>query len=137
MRAAAQRDELQQKLVQFGDNAAIQRLMAEMLTGASSKPDRLTTLGLMATVARTRVKTLPPTWMAPLDTVLAMNDNDVVALAVSVARPIPVVKDAPSPLHSSLVRVARDAARPLDIRLDAVAAAQDPGSPINLTSLRC
>lgn len=123
---AAQHDELQQKLVQFGDNAAIQRLIADMVNRAPGKQGRLAALAVMSTVARTRVKTFPPVWIAPLETVFGTNDNDAIASAVAVARSIPVAKDSQSPLHSALVRVARDGARPFDIRLDAIAAAQDP-----------
>jgi putative membrane-bound dehydrogenase-like protein len=123
---AAERDELQQKLVQFGDNASIQRLIADMVHRASSTQQRLAALGVMSTVARTRLKTLPSAWIASLETAFGTSDNDVIALAVSIPRSIPVAKDSQSPLHSALVRVARDGARPLDIRLDAVAAAQDP-----------
>jgi putative heme-binding domain-containing protein len=65
-------------------------------------------------------------WIASLVTAFGTNDNDVIAVAVSIPRSIPVAKGSQSPLHAALVRVARDGARPLDIRLDAVAAAQDP-----------
>ncbi len=123
--SAAERDDLQQKFVQFGDNTAIQRLMADMVNRASGKQGRLAALAVMSTVARTRVKSFPPAWIAPLETVFGMNDNDAIAAAVAVARSIPVAKDSQSPMHSALVRIARDTARPLDIRLDALAAAQD------------
>jgi len=123
---AAEHDELQQKLVQFGENAAIQRLIGDMVSRASRKPERLAALGVMSTMARTRVKTFPAAWIAPLETVFGTSDNDALAAAVAVARSIPVPKDSQAPLHSALVRVARDGTRPLDIRLEAVAAAQDP-----------
>ena len=123
---AAQREELPQKLVQFGDNAAIQALIANAVTRAASKEERLAALGIMNTVARTRVKALPPSWVAPIEAALGGSDNDVVALAVSVPRAIPPVKDARSPLQSSLLRVARDTSRPIEMRIDAVAAIQDP-----------
>jgi putative heme-binding domain-containing protein len=124
--SVAQREEWQQKLVQFGDNVAIQALIGNTMTRASSKEERVAALGIMTTVARTRVKTLPPTWIAPLESALGNADKDVVGLAISVARSIPVAKDARSPLQSSLLRVARDGARPIETRVDAVAAMQDP-----------
>lgn len=123
---AAQRQELQQKLVQFGDTAAIQALIGNTLARAASKEERVAALNTMATVARTRVKALPPTWVAPIESALASADNDVVRLAISVPRSIPAVKDARSPLQASLIRVARDAARPMETRIDAIAALQDP-----------
>jgi len=126
--SAAERQELEQKLVQFGDNAAIQALVANTLARATSKDERVAALGIMASVARTRVKTLPPTWIAPIESALTSSDKDVVALAISVPRSIPLAKDARSPLQSALLRVARDTARPLDTRVDAVAAMQDPSA---------
>ena len=97
------RDDLQQKLVQFGDNAAIQALIADMVTGASSKDERVRALGVMASVARTRLKTWPSAWVEPIEAALLVNDNDVVTLAVSIARAIPLPKDASSPVRSSLL----------------------------------
>jgi putative membrane-bound dehydrogenase-like protein len=124
--SAAQREELQQKLVQFGDNAAIQALIGDTVARASSKEERVAALGVMGTVARTRVKALPPTWVAPLESALGNADKDVVALAISVPRSIPVAKEARSPLQLPLLRVARDTTHTIEMRLDAVAALQDP-----------
>ena len=129
---AAARDDLHQKLVQFGDTAAIQSLIAAMVTRASSKDDRVHALGVMASVARTRLKAWPSAWIAPIDAALASNDHDVVALAVSVARGIPLAKDAPSPVGTALLRTAHDSECPIDLRIDAVAAVQD--SQIAFTS---
>ena len=123
---ADNRDDLQQKLVQFGDNAAIQALIADMVTRASSKDERVRALGVMASVARTRLKTWPSAWVEPIEAALLVNDNDVVTLAVSTAHAIPLPKDASSPVRSSLLRTARDSAGPIDLRVDALAALQDP-----------
>jgi putative heme-binding domain-containing protein len=76
-------------------------------------------------MARTRVKSLPTSWVAPLESALGSTDNDIVALAISVPRSVPAGKDARSPLQSSLLRVARDTTRPIDTRIDAIAALQD------------
>ena len=124
--AIGTRDDLQQKLVQFGDNAAIQSLIAAMATRGAAKDDRVHALSVMASVARTRLKAWPSAWIAPIEGALASNDHDVVAAAVSVARSIPLAKDAPSPVAASLLRTARDSAHPLDLRVQAVAAIQDP-----------
>jgi putative membrane-bound dehydrogenase-like protein len=123
---SAARDDLQQKLVQFGDNAAIQALIGNIVAHGSSKQERTTALGLMAAVARSRVKTLPPAWVAPLESALSDKDNETVALAIAVARAVPVAKDSVSPVHAALLRTARDGGRPLEIRLNAIAASQDP-----------
>ena len=126
--SAAEREELQQKLVQFGDNRAIQALIGDTVARASSKEERVAALGVMGAVARTRVKALPPSWVAPLESALGNADKDVLALAIAVPRSIPVAKDARSPLQSPLLRVARETTHPIEMRLDAVAALQDPSA---------
>lgn len=121
----ADRDDLQQKLAQFGDNPAIQALLAGAVERADSTDERLTALRAMAVVARTRVKVLPSGWIAPLVGALASEDNDVTTQALSVVRGAPAPKDAASALHAALLRVGRDHARTIEIRLDALAAVQD------------
>ena len=127
-RPAAQRDELQQKLVQFGDNAAIQALHCRH--GDSRVRGRRTAgraRSVMATVARTRLKTLPPSWVAPLETALRYERQRCHRARAVVDRAVhSLPKDCAITSPSSLLRVARDSARPIDIRLDALAAAQDP-----------
>ena len=78
----------------------------------------------MSAVARTRVKALPSVWIAPLAGVMADSDNESVAAAVSVVRAAPTSKDAPPVLQPELLKVARDTARPIEVRLDAIAAVQ-------------
>ena len=113
------RGDLQQKLVQFAENSAIQELLAAIADGAAAKEDRLMAL---RTMARTRAKELPATWIAPLVGALGGGDLDVTRHAVSVARAAPASKDAASDLQAALLRVGRDSARPIEVRLDALAA---------------
>jgi len=111
----AAREELQQKLVQFAENPAIQDLLAAIAEGK----DRLVALSAMA---RTRAKELPSRWIAPLVRALAGGEIEVTRSAVAVARAAPPSKDAAADLHAALLRVARDSASPLDVRIDALAA---------------
>ena len=115
----AARDDLQQKLVQFGENAAIQELLAAIAERATAKADRLTALRAMA---RTRAKELPSTWIPPLVRALSGRDLEVTRGAVSVARAAPASRDSALDLQAALLRVARDSERPLEVRLDALAA---------------
>jgi putative membrane-bound dehydrogenase-like protein len=117
--SVAERDDLQQKLAQFGGNAAIQALLAATVERSASKEARLTALRAMA---RTRVKELPPAWSASLVRALAGGDLDVTRHAVSVARVAPASKDAASDLNAALLRVARDEAGAIEVRLDALGA---------------
>ena len=106
---------MQQKLVQFAENPAIQGLLASMADGK----DRLVALRAMA---RTRAKELPSAWTASLVRALAGSELDVTRSAISVARAVPPSKDAAADLYAALLRVARDGALPLDVRIDALAA---------------
>ena len=115
----AERDGLQQKLAQFAENSAIQALLATTVEGAASKDARLTALGSMAMA---RVKALPTVWSAALVRALADRDPDVVRHAVSVARAAPPAEDRAPALNAALLRVARDSAVGIEVRLDALAA---------------
>jgi putative membrane-bound dehydrogenase-like protein len=117
--SAAARDDLQSKLVEFADNAAIQDLLAAMAEHPAAKADREVALRAMA---RTRAKELPSSWIPSLVEALASRDLDVTRLALSVARAAPPSKDAVLAMQTTLLRVARDPALPLDVRLEALGA---------------
>jgi putative membrane-bound dehydrogenase-like protein len=119
--SAAARDDLQQKLVEFADNAAIQDLLARMAERPAAKADREVALRAMA---RTRAKELPSSWIPSLIEALSSRDLDVARLALSVARAAPPSKDAVLAVQTTLLRVARNAALPLDVRIDALGAVQ-------------
>jgi putative membrane-bound dehydrogenase-like protein len=118
----ATREELQGRLAQFGEHAAIQDLLARAVTSPVSGTERLTALRAMAVVARTRVRVLPSSWMAPLVSVLSSDDPEVVTHALSVVRAAPAPRGSSSDLQGALLRVGRDRARTVEMRLDAVAA---------------
>jgi putative heme-binding domain-containing protein len=73
-------------------------------------------------MARTRAKELPAPWITPLARALAAGEIEVTRAAISVARAAPPSKDAAAVVHEALVRLARDSAAPLDVRIDALAA---------------
>jgi len=116
---AGARDDLQQKLIQFAENPAIQDLLAATVEGATAREDRLMALRAMA---RTRAKELPSPWIGPLVRALAGRDVETTRSAVAVARAAPPSKDAASDLRAALLRVGRDSAWPLEVRLDGLAA---------------
>jgi putative membrane-bound dehydrogenase-like protein len=117
--SAEARDDLQQKFVEFADNAAIQDLLAAIAEHPATKADREVALRAMA---RTRAKELPLSWIPSLVEALSSRDLDVTRLALSVARAAPPSKDATLAIETTLLRVARNAALPLDVRLDALGA---------------
>ena len=123
--SAAERADLQLKLSQFGENPAIQDLLAGLVDRAGSKDERLVALRAMAAVARTRAKVLPASWVAPLGRGLSSPDPEIVAHVLSVVRSVPSPKDASSTLQGALLQAARDTSRSMEIRLHALAAVQD------------
>ena len=120
--SAAERSALEQKLALFGDNGAIQDLLAGNLERARSNDDKLAALRTMGSIARTRVKTLPSAWMAPLIGTLSSDEIELSSAAVSVLRAVPPAKDAVAGFHAAMLRVGQDASRPIEIRLGALAA---------------
>ena len=116
------RDALQQKLIQFGENPAIQGMLAAIAERAATRDDRIAALRAMS---RTRAKELPAAWAGPLAAALEDRDHDVARQAVSIVRAAPASKEAAVRLAGPLLRVARDPAAPLDLRLDALAAVPD------------
>jgi len=122
---AADRELLEQKIVQFGDNPAIQSLVASLVDRAGPKDAQLAVLRTMATIARTRLKTLPDVWNDPLRNTLRAGDVEVVNQAVSVVRAVAAPKGVAPVLQESLLRVVRDPAQPLETRLAAIAAAAE------------
>jgi putative membrane-bound dehydrogenase-like protein len=114
-----QSEDLQQKLMQFGQNPAIQALLARTVGGAASPGARVIALRAMA---RTSAKHVPEVWVAPLVTALTSGEPETTRSAVAVARAMPPDKDGAATLNGALLRVARDAATPAETRLDALAA---------------
>ena len=97
--SATERDDLQQKLVQFGENRAIQDLLGTMVDGAVSKDDRLIALRAMS---KTRAKEMPASWLAPIVRALSAEDVDLTRQALSVARAVPVSQLAAAELTTVL-----------------------------------
>ena len=115
----AARDDLQQKLVLFGESPAIQGLLAATVERAASPEERVTAFRAMA---RTRAKELPAVWIPALVSALAGGDADVTRQAISVVRAAPPSKDAAADLHTALLRVARNSSMAIGVRLEALAA---------------
>jgi putative membrane-bound dehydrogenase-like protein len=116
----ARQRELREKLTEFGDDPAIQRLLATMAERDGSANARAAALRIMAA---TRSKQLPAIWIPSLVRALAAGDQSAARLAVLVAGRAPAPKAAAADLHVALVGLVRDATLPLDLRLDALAAA--------------
>ncbi len=114
----SEREFLHGKLAQFADDAAIQQLLASTLERGKSREARMSALRAMAT---TRARELPAVWVSALSRTLGDEDVEVLRHALAVARAAPPSKDAAPVLSVALMRVARDAGAPIDLRLDALA----------------
>jgi putative membrane-bound dehydrogenase-like protein len=110
---------LQEKLVRFGVNPAIQALLVRTAREGASNDARVTALRAMAAI---RPKEPPPGWSAAIVSALNARSADVVGAAVAAARAVPAAKDPPGDLRAALVRVALDDSKPGDLRLDALGA---------------
>jgi putative membrane-bound dehydrogenase-like protein len=117
---ARERDELQQRLVSFGENGAIQELLAAM-AGRGAPEERV--IGFRA-MARTRAKELPAAWVAPLVVALNGREPALMGHAMAVLRAAPPPKAAIADLHAALLGIARDRAVDEGLRLGAMAAMQ-------------
>ena len=126
--SGAERDDVVQRLTRFAGAPAIQELLARTVVSGPTTGARLTALRAMAAAASssipaaTRIKELPDVWAAAVTRALTATDDDVTRQAVSVARAIPAGKGASDALQSALLQVARDRARPADVRVDALSA---------------
>jgi putative membrane-bound dehydrogenase-like protein len=124
--SAAERAELAEQLAAFTSQMAIQRLIAGMLVDGAQEA-RLVALGAMSAAASpalpaaARMKELPAPWASALARALSGTDA-VVRQALDVLRAIPAGGAATAGLDAALLGVARDANRPLEIRLDALSA---------------
>jgi putative heme-binding domain-containing protein len=131
--SADERTAIEQQLVRFARDAAVQQLVADIAQAASgANPIRLSMLRVMA---QSGLKETPPAWTIELVRSLSDGDAAVVTHAVAAARVLPAPKDnaggsSSSPsgsrplsvdLAAKLLDVGRKADAPAGLRLDALA----------------
>ena len=87
-------------------------------------------------MAASKARELPASWIAPVSRALADPNGDVTAAAVAVARAVPPSKEASASMNEALMRVAHDANRPKEVRLDALAAVSGGLSSVERRSVR-
>ena len=116
----AERAELQRQLPQFARSAAVQELLAQTLNYPSvSIATRLVVLRAMT---QSGLKEMPAVWLERWPAVLAERENAVTQAAVATLRALPLPKGKHPALTDALLAVGRDPARPVDLRLEALAA---------------
>ena len=116
--------ELLEKLTEFGDNAAIQQLVATMAMREGATSTRATALEVMSA---TRLRELPASWIPALVRALTGDDAESLRLAVRVAGRAPAPKALVPDLRTALLAVVRAPALrhdvTIDLKIDALAAA--------------
>ncbi|MEK7684213.1 MAG: PVC-type heme-binding CxxCH protein [Verrucomicrobiota bacterium] len=115
-----ERAELQQQLAQFARDASIQELIAATL-GDTATPVSTRRL-LLHAMAQASLQATPGAWPEVLRQALADTQEPIVRAAVATIRSWPVAKTNAADFSSQLTRIARDTARPADLRLEALAA---------------
>jgi putative membrane-bound dehydrogenase-like protein len=116
---APELNDLQLKLAQFSESPAIQNLLATTANRAMSTESRAIVLAAMA---KARVKTLPASWVAPINRALESPDGELTEHAIGVLRATAVPDESTSQISAALLRVAHDASRPDGLRLSALSA---------------
>ncbi len=116
-------DELRNLLIAFSHDPVVQDLIAGTLRRESTPV--LTRLLLLEVIAGSPVDKIPATWIAELRWALEHSDGRVVQASVTAVRAANVTD-----LDAAVLRVARDAARPEDLRLQALSAVAPRLSPV-------
>jgi putative membrane-bound dehydrogenase-like protein len=113
-------EDLAEKLARFGPAPAVQDLMARAAGRGGSPAARLVVVRAMAL---TRVERLPDLWIAPVAECAGDPDPAIARAAVDVLRARAAQQEPSARLREALLQLARTAAAPPDLRLDALAAA--------------
>jgi putative heme-binding domain-containing protein len=124
---AAQQKALEERLAQFAANPAVQDALAEAAARASSPQAQLSALAVMnlaasgtPTASGVRLKELPATWGRAIALMLPSADDDAARRALRIARRLPVSSTVADDLQRACLRVAHDANRSGDVRLEAL-----------------
>jgi putative membrane-bound dehydrogenase-like protein len=118
--SAADRAELAALLARFAKTPAVQHLLAERVSRAST--DRDGALLALHAMARSGLKEAPPDWADELAYQLESAEGEMLGEAVATAHAVPSPKARGGRLALALVRVAEADAQPLKVRLEALAA---------------
>jgi putative heme-binding domain-containing protein len=112
---AGRQESLRGALLAFARERSVQDLVARALHADDTPAD--TRLLLLETMAQAPLPTLPEAWVKELGTLLTRRDDRVVRQAIAVLRSARV-----GDFDDALLTLARDKARPVDVRIAAVAA---------------
>jgi putative membrane-bound dehydrogenase-like protein len=113
-------NELRTQLADFAGSEPIQEIIGTSLA------DKTTTAGvqdlLLKTIATTELKKPPGIWLEALESCLASDDARIVRSAVEAARTLNHTESSAHSLDAPLMKLAEDANRPKELRLEALGA---------------
>ncbi|HXT42134.1 MAG TPA: PVC-type heme-binding CxxCH protein [Candidatus Angelobacter sp.] len=109
---------MQHQLAQLARSSAIQDLLGESCA-TGSKESRLAAL---RAISQTSLKEVPASWSTGLSHALADADDAILHAATAAVRALPAGKANAPDFSGSLLKIGRNSSRPVDLRLDALAA---------------
>jgi putative membrane-bound dehydrogenase-like protein len=114
------KDELIRRMARFASAAPVQLMLAERLQDpAEGQSTRRLVLRAMA---ESGLKKIPDSWLATLTSVLAGDDQELIAQAVATARALANPKEPAKSLAEPLLKVAKNEKSPINVRLTSLAA---------------
>lgn len=120
---------LEPLLAHFGHDPAVQALLADRAVPGRARDVRRMALRAIGAIARAGAKEIPQRLAPALAAALGSEDVEAARLAVAAARAIGR-PPGDAALRTALLDAARSAGHPLALRLEALAAAQEPSAPL-------
>lgn len=117
--AVPERQETARQMARLAGAAEIQKLLASM---ARSTSDRDWQLAALEAMSQAPLKVTPAAWTAALADLAVAKDPEVASRAIAAVRALRIGPEAAG-LRASLLQAGRDATKPADLRLRALAAA--------------
>lgn len=111
---------LSRQLAEFAGDKAIQQLMASRLSEAGTTS--LAKQAVLEAIALANLKTPPASWSAPVTTLLASRQAEVLPAAIAAARVLAPAKGNSSDFSPALLGIGKDEAQPVELRLEALTA---------------
>lgn len=130
---SGQTDQLQAQLATFAGSEPIQDLIGTHLLDRTTPAS--TTQLLLRAIAAAPLKEVPASWLEAVARCLGQPDENVLRAALAAARTLNLAKSSGHPLDASLTKIASDAGRPDDLRLEALSAMSEKSAPLDAASM--
>ncbi len=116
----ADRAELGRQLAQFAGDAAIQKMLGDLLAGAqtSSSTKRV----VLNVIVLANLRSAPAPWAGPLNAILGSRHAELLPAAIAACRVLAQAKSDAPDFSPALLRIGNDPSQPVELRLEALAA---------------